>query len=134
MRYLGPTARPRLNEALAVVFLFAGIFFLLSLASYNPFDPSLNTASIVAKPTNLTGRVGAYLADFWLQGIGLSAYAIPFLLLMLGWKWLRSSAIPSPLAKIIGSALLVGSTCIIGYGNKISADAAKNAQVATAQP
>jgi len=110
MRLLGPTARPRLNEALAVVFLFAGLFFLLSLASYNPFDPSLNTVSTVVKPTNLTGRVGAYLADFWLQGIGLSAYAVPILILMLGWKWLLSTPISSPFAKVIGAVLLVGST------------------------
>ena len=48
MNYLGPTARPRLNEAVAVVFLFAGLFLLVSLASYNPYDPSWNTATFAA--------------------------------------------------------------------------------------
>ncbi|MEQ1885017.1 MAG: DNA translocase FtsK 4TM domain-containing protein [Bryobacteraceae bacterium] len=112
MRLLGPTKHPRLNEALAVVFLFAGIFLLLGFASYHPFDPSLNTTSSVIKAANLTGKVGAYLADFWLQGIGLSAYAIPFLILTLGWQWLGSRPITSSLAKLCGAALLLSSTSV----------------------
>jgi S-DNA-T family DNA segregation ATPase FtsK/SpoIIIE len=111
MRYLGPTSRPRLNEAAAVVYLFAGLFLLVSLASYSPLDPSWNTATSLVKPANLTGRVGAYLSDFLLQAFGLAAFAIPVLVLLLGWKWLRSSAISAPLAKILGAMLMVGSSC-----------------------
>ena len=70
MKYLGPTSRPRLNEAVAVVFLFAGLFFLISLASYDPLDPSWNTATFAAKPVNLMGRLGAILGDFLLQAFG----------------------------------------------------------------
>ena len=80
MNYLGPTTRPRLNEAVAVVFLFAGLFVFISLASYHPFDPSLNTATGLSKAGNLTGRVGAFLSDFLFQTLGLGAYAIPVLL------------------------------------------------------
>ena len=58
MKYLGPTSRPRLNEAVAVVFLFAGLFLLISLVSYNPLDPSWNTATAAPKPFNLMGRAG----------------------------------------------------------------------------
>ena len=112
MRLLGPTRHPRLNEALAVVFLFAGLFLLLSFASYHPFDPSLNTTSNLAKANNLTGKVGAYLSDFWLQGIGLSAYSIPFLILALGWQWLGSRPITSSAAKLFGAVLLIGSTSV----------------------
>jgi len=61
MNYLGPTRHPRLNEAIAVVYLFTGLFVFISLASYHPFDPSFNTASAVIKPVNLTGRAGAFL-------------------------------------------------------------------------
>ena len=64
MKYLGPTRHPRLNEAAAVVFLFAGLFVFFSLASYHSFDPSLNTASAPAQPVNLTGLAGAYLRRF----------------------------------------------------------------------
>ena len=73
MSYLGPTRHPRLNEAIAVVYLFTGLFVFISLASYYPFDPSMNTASGALKPVNLTGRAGAYLADFFLQTLGFGA-------------------------------------------------------------
>ena len=77
MKLLEPTRHPRLKEAVAVVFLLTGLFVFFSLASYHPFDPSLNTASDVVKPGNLTGRTGAFLADFFLQTFGLGAYADP---------------------------------------------------------
>ena len=63
MKYLEPTRHPRLNEAMAVVYLFSGLFVFISLVSYHPFDPSLNTASGALQPVNLTGRTGAFLAD-----------------------------------------------------------------------
>src|SRR5579871_6815241 len=111
MRYLGPTSHPRLNEAVAVVFLLTGLFVFFSLISYHPLDPSWDTVTGVAKPSNLTGRAGAAVSDFCLQSLGLAAYAIPVLILLLGWKWIRSSQIESPFAKILGALLLVSSTC-----------------------
>ena len=112
MRYLGPTSHPRLNEAVAVVFLFAGLFVFFSLVSYQPLDPSWDTASGAVKASNLTGRVGAFTADLCLQVFGLAAYAIPVLIILLGWKWVRSSPIDAPTIKTAGSLLLVCSTCV----------------------
>ena len=56
----------------------AGVLTLLSLISYKPYDPSLNTA--VPPGTlahNWIGVVGAYLADALLQLFGWAAYLIP---------------------------------------------------------
>ncbi|MDP9114857.1 MAG: DNA translocase FtsK 4TM domain-containing protein, partial [Acidobacteriota bacterium] len=118
MKYLGPTSRPRLNEAVAVLFLFAGLFFLISLASYDPLDPSWNTATFAVRPVNLMGRLGAILGDFLLQALGYAAYAIPVLILALGWNWMRSSPIRTPWAKVVGAAMLVGATCAAcGFGS-----------------
>jgi S-DNA-T family DNA segregation ATPase FtsK/SpoIIIE len=111
MKYLGPTSHLRLNEAVAVVFLFAGLFVFLSLASYHPLDPSWDTVSGAAKAANLTGRVGAFTSDLCLQAFGLAAYALPVLILLLGWKWIRSSPIQAPIAKTIGAIMLVSATC-----------------------
>ena len=117
MNYLGPTSRPRLNEAVAVVFLFAGLFLLISLVSYDPLDPSWNTATFAVKPVNLMGRLGAILGDFLLQAFGYAAYAIPILILALGWNWVRSSPIRTPWAKVAGSVMLVGASCAaFGFG------------------
>jgi S-DNA-T family DNA segregation ATPase FtsK/SpoIIIE len=111
MNYLGPTRHARLNQAVAVLFLCAGMFVFFGLASYHVFDPSLNTASAPVQPVNLTGLVGAYFADFFLQTLGIGAYAIPLFILMLGWMWIRSAEIESSGIKLAGTLLLMASTC-----------------------
>ncbi len=113
MKYLGPTSHPRLNEAVGVVCLIAGLFFFASLATYHPLDPSWDTVTGTAKAANLTGRLGAFFADLFLQAFGLAAYAIPVLILLLGWKWIRSSPIEAPSVKTAGAMLLVSSTCTL---------------------
>src|SRR5580704_1380063 len=117
MRYLGPTRHPRLNEAAGLVFLFAGLFLFASLATYHPYDPSWDTVTGTAAVSNLTGRMGAFLSDLLLQGFGLAAYAIPILVLLLGWQWIRSTPIEAPWAKVLGAGALVISTCAaLGLG------------------
>jgi S-DNA-T family DNA segregation ATPase FtsK/SpoIIIE len=111
MRLLGPTRFDRLNEALAFVYLFAGLFLILSLVSYHPDDPSWNAVSSGANTQNLIGVAGAHVADACLQVLGLTAFAIPFLLWLLAWRWVRSISIDDPGAKIVGSALLLLSVC-----------------------
>ena len=111
MRLLGPTRFNRLNEATALVFLFAGLFLILSLVSYYPQDPSWNAVSGVARPRNLTGFAGAYISDFCFQMLGFAAYGLPILLWMLAWKWIRSSPIDAAPVKLSGCVLLLLSTC-----------------------
>jgi S-DNA-T family DNA segregation ATPase FtsK/SpoIIIE len=111
MKYLGPTQYPRLNEAVAILCLIAGLFIFFGLVSYSPLDPSWNTVTGAAKPVNLTGRVGAFFADFFLQTLGLGAYAVPILILLLGWMWIRSAEIEAQWAKILGAWMFLAATC-----------------------
>src|SRR3974390_3328752 len=61
-----------------------GLALLVALATYDPRDPSLNTAT--DRPTtNLAGTLGAMLADLLLQGFGVAG-ALPGLA-MLAWAW-----------------------------------------------
>jgi S-DNA-T family DNA segregation ATPase FtsK/SpoIIIE len=106
MKFLGPTRFHRVNEALALVFLFAGLFFVLTFVSYHPEDPSWNSVNGIARAHNLTGAAGAYTSDFFFQLLGLAALSIPLLLWMLAWRWVRSEEIKSPGIKILGSLLL----------------------------
>jgi S-DNA-T family DNA segregation ATPase FtsK/SpoIIIE len=62
----------------------AGIALLIALASYDPLDPSLNTAT-TRHAANLVGQGGAVIADLLLQGFGLAG-ALPGLA-MLAWAW-----------------------------------------------
>lgn len=108
MKFLGPSSRPRLNEAAAIVFLLAGLWLLFALISYYPLDVSFNTAAKAGKAANLVGRYGAYLADGLLQLLGIAAFSIPVGLFCLGWKWLRSSPIDAPVVRVLGFLLLAG--------------------------
>jgi len=111
MKFLGPTSHPRLNEILAFVFLVAGLIVFLALVSYHPLDRSWNTVSGLAQPVNIIGPVGAWISDLLLQALGLAAYILPIMILLLGWKWVRSSDITAPWAKFIGGVLWMVSTC-----------------------
>jgi len=111
MKFLGPTPYRRLNEAAAFVFLFAGIFLALAFASYSPLDPSWDVAASATRAHNLTGFAGAWLADFLLQAFGLSAFVLPMLLWMMGWKWIRSRVIEAPFIRTIGGLALLASVC-----------------------
>jgi S-DNA-T family DNA segregation ATPase FtsK/SpoIIIE len=111
MNFLGPTSRPRLNEALAFVYLASGLAIFLALASYDPLDRSWNTATGAEPPANMIGAVGAWLADVLLQVLGLAAYTIPALILMVAWKWVRSAPIQAPWVKIAGGLLWISASC-----------------------
>jgi len=62
----------------------AGLAILIALATYDPRDPSLNTAT-TRHASNLAGPAGAGLADILLQGFGLAG-ALPGVA-MLAWCW-----------------------------------------------
>ncbi len=106
MKLLSPTPHKRLNEAAGFLILSTGLVLLLSLVSYHVQDPSWDTAS-GARPLNLIGFPGAYLADAFLQFFGAVAFLFPLLLFLLSWKWIRSEEVVAPVAKIIGSILLL---------------------------
>ena len=105
------TKNRRLNELVGFLLFVSAILLFLALASYSPFDPSLNTAS---SPTfshpakNWVGLFGAAISDLLLQFFGVGVFFVPLFLGLLATRWFRSRDVASPLAKAIGaSALLV---------------------------
>jgi len=109
MLFLGPTHHKRLNEVIALLFLAAGLYVFLSLISYQSTDPSWNAVTSVVRADNLMGRLGAHIADLCFQILGLASFVLPPLLGMLGWKWLFSKPIETPLAKLGGAVLLIAA-------------------------
>ena len=73
----------RLCEGLGIGLMLSALLLFAALASYNPQDPSLDTA-IDAAARNLLGREGAVLSDLLRQSLGFAAFVIP--LVLLGWS------------------------------------------------
>jgi S-DNA-T family DNA segregation ATPase FtsK/SpoIIIE len=76
--------RRRAMEALGLVAVLSAAVLLVALATHNPADPSLNTATD-GPTTNLLGRPGAIASDILLQVFGFAA-ALPALAL-LAWAF-----------------------------------------------
>jgi S-DNA-T family DNA segregation ATPase FtsK/SpoIIIE len=99
-----PTRNRRLNELIGLLALTAAILLFLSLVSYHPTDPSLNTVGGMGA-RNWIGVIGAWISDLLLQIEGVTAFCVPLLVGALGWVWLRSRPAGSPEAKAIGVVL-----------------------------
>lgn len=65
---------------LVISFVFA-TFLLLSILSYHNTDPSLNTATN-KKVQNITGIFGSYVADIFIQFLGLGSIIIPLAIIL----------------------------------------------------
>src|ERR1700685_3747818 len=74
----------RLLEGLGSALVLVCFLLVLALLTYDPADPSLNTASD-ATPANCLGRDGALAADLLVQTVGLAAFLVP--LIVLGWAF-----------------------------------------------
>ena len=100
----------RRSELAGFLVSVVGLLVLLSLISFRPEDPSLNTAADAGAATqNWIGPAGAWIADFFFQGFGLVAFLIPLVLLVVGVRWLMVRPFATPKTKAAGACLLVVS-------------------------
>jgi S-DNA-T family DNA segregation ATPase FtsK/SpoIIIE len=112
---LAPTRSRPLNIFLGLGLLLAALLVLLALATYQPSDPSLNTAGNLLRPHNWIGLFGAYFSDVVLQSLGLTAFFVPLWLGGLGWTWMRSRPGGSAWLRWIGTILaLVFFPAVLG--------------------
>ena len=75
----------RLAELAGLGLAVAGGAILVALATYNPRDPSMNTATS-QHATNLVGPAGSVLADLLLQGLGVAGGLPGFALIVWAWR------------------------------------------------
>ncbi len=103
-----PAARGFWAEAMAIILMAVAILLVLSLASYHADDPvPWPLGQWTNEPVhNLVGIAGALCAELLLQLLGYAAWAVPPLLLLLGWEvfWRRSGR---AFSRIAGCLLLV---------------------------
>jgi S-DNA-T family DNA segregation ATPase FtsK/SpoIIIE len=105
-----PTRNRRLNELVGFLLCISALLLFLSLASYSPLDPSMNSASVLTGSRgarNWIGIVGAFLSDIVLQFWGIGAFLLPVFIGTLGIRWFRSRTVQSPVAKTLGAVWLL---------------------------
>ena len=105
---LSPTRSRALNVFLGMVLSLISVLLLLALATYNPTDPSLNTASgadASLAVRNWIGLFGAFLSDLLLQFFGITTFFWPLWLGGLGWSWMRSRSDGSSVLRWMGFVL-----------------------------
>ena len=101
------------REILGIIFLCVLAFVFISLISYYPLDPSLNSVSSTQEVHNLAGLVGSYISDVLFQTFGLSAFALLFPLLIITISCFFPHAIARKGVKFFGFFLfLIFSTSL----------------------
>jgi S-DNA-T family DNA segregation ATPase FtsK/SpoIIIE len=76
----------RLTDLGGIAFAGAGLALFGALLTYDPKDPSLNTAGTNPVVQNLLGKSGAYTADLLLQTLGAAALLIGAAFMVWGWR------------------------------------------------
>lgn len=91
--------RRRAADLAGVSSALVGVTLAAALATYDPADPSLNTAT-AGPVSNLAGPLGAILADLALQGFGLAAWLIVAAPLGWGFALIARGAVGAPLVRL----------------------------------
>ena len=107
---LSPTRSRALNMFLGLVLALASILLFLSLVTYHPADPSIDTAAdagLSPGVQNWIGLFGAGFSDLALQFLGLTAFLVPLWMGSLGWGWMRSRSRGTVGLRCLGSILAV---------------------------
>jgi S-DNA-T family DNA segregation ATPase FtsK/SpoIIIE len=103
------------KEIVGVMNAAIGLILLISLISYNPFDPSFSTyTSNVMKISNWSGKVGSYSSDLLIQWFGIGAFLIPLVFFSQAFLFFRGLGIRHVLLRSLGIILaLVSSVSIL---------------------
>ena len=110
------TLSKRGREIASLILLVLALASFLSLVSYHPLDPSINSFTTQPeKIENLLGIVGSYLADILLQFLGLGAFLLPLFLIFFGLSVVRKETKPWRYNRAIGSLAMV--LCISAFSH-----------------
>src|SRR5271165_3718851 len=119
-RFASPALKALMSQRAAefggLLLGLVGLAVLVALATYDPRDPSLNTATS-RHVGNLAGPAGAILADFLLQGFGVVA-VLPGVA-MVAWCWRIASRRGLGSFGLRLAALLVAWPVLAGPGGSI---------------
>ncbi len=107
------------RESGLILLVGANLFLLLALIGYDPRDPGWSHLGYQPQIENFTGAAGAWLADGAISAIGIGAYALPALLLLPAWRFLRRpkysliDSLPFLMLRTSGALLSLLSLCAL---------------------
>ena len=85
------TGVQRLFEGGLVLSCMFATLVLIALASFNPLDSGWSQSSSGDKVTNVTGPIGAWIADILLYFFGYVAFFIPMIIAASGWMLFKKA-------------------------------------------
>ena len=104
----------RARKVAAVLTLFAGLFFVTSIATFDPADPPGTAAwPPNVPPHNLCGTVGAHLAYALLWAIGDGVFPLLLFLLAAALLWLSQRGVGDKVFRIAGALLLIAAVSVL---------------------
>jgi DNA segregation ATPase FtsK/SpoIIIE, S-DNA-T family len=92
------------KEIIGIGLLGLFLFLFVSLLTYYPFDPSLNSVAS-GGVRNFCGRAGSYTSDFFIQLFGVMSYAIVTCVLIFSVLFIRKR-VPSQLLVLFSGLFL----------------------------
>jgi len=105
----GSTVSRRFSEIAGVALFAAAIIWIIALATYDPADPAwFFSTGLHSAPANFAGRIGAFLAELSFQLFGYASYAIPAVMMVVGWHYFWCRTLDAAATKAAGAAMLVG--------------------------
>jgi len=109
------------NEIIGIVLLFVTIFFIFSVISYTPSDPSFFNSTPDRSVENFGGRLGAQISAILFNLVGYSSYVLLLYMLFITGFFLINKRIKNIITKSLGYLLLLISfSCFISSVSPIS--------------
>jgi S-DNA-T family DNA segregation ATPase FtsK/SpoIIIE len=78
-----------LREFVSTFFLFFGLFFLMTLLSFNQEDGGWTHSGISSVPKNTGGIIGAWISDLTFSLFGFEAYLFPLIIFWHGYLFYK---------------------------------------------
>lgn len=79
-----------IKEGVFILTIALAAFLLLALISYHSTDPAWSSSGTSQNVTNVTGYVGAWIADIFLCAFGIVAYLFPLMIVYAAWIPLKT--------------------------------------------
>jgi S-DNA-T family DNA segregation ATPase FtsK/SpoIIIE len=98
------------REITGILLFFLVILTLISLLSYSPADPSINTARAAGHIHNFFGLFGAHLSGILIGLFGFGAFWLPILLLLTSIHFFGGHSVKAIILTIIGGFILMITT------------------------